>query len=471
MMKRAISMILAAILTAGFTACGTDESPGENASAVSGNSAVDEPASPAETEVQPLTKEDYPDFVMPEATGTLTVYSTEMLSVTLGPALKIFKERYPEVEVTSKVLSDVEYEELIRTEIPAGRGPDLLFSHGDDLPDVYKTMSSGIFTDLNPYFFYDDEFNPDDYFTGIMDSGLYGNKRYYTPVSCWLPLIATSEEILAEEGMDADVFSTLEGIRNACEVYLANHPDRLPLANSGLSAKAVLQTFFEKCGLQFIDYQTNTVVMDYDSMKAIADIAKMYYDAGRTQAGMDLYIETDVGNHECLFNGTIDALNGLFWSGYYYTEELMNENYLLYTYPDTGGGSTAKVVSFAGIPNNSENQLNAWRLMKILLSEEIQCGSNGSLPYLSLGSPVLKNGMRKFIESEIKLIYGSADGVPAEVIDEYLALAESIDRAVLTPPIIKRYYLLEMKYYLTGKRTFDECYENLKNTIELYKDE
>ena len=470
-MKRILSTLL---LTAMLTACGTGtatttlDAVSDDANTADVSVSGDEAADP---EPEVLTKEDYPDFVLPEATDTLTVYSTEMLSVTLNPALNIFKKMYPEVEVTSKILSDVEYEELIRTEIPAGRGPDLLFSHGDDLPDVYKTMSSGIFTDLNPYFFYDDEFNPENYFTGIMDSGLYGNIRYFVPVSCWLPLIATSEEILAEEGIEPDAFSTLEGIQNACEIYHINHPDNLPLADSGLSAEAILRTFFEKCGLQFIDYQTNTVVMDYDAMKIIADIAKMYYDAGRTQPGMDLYIETDVGNHNCLFNGTIQSLNGLFWSGYYYAEELMNQNYLVYTYPDAEGGSTAKVVSFAGIPTNTKNQLNAWRLMKILLSEEIQCGSNGSLPYLSLGSPVLKNGMRTFIENEVNMIYGSPDGVPAEVIDEYISLAENIDRAVLTPPIIQRYYLLEMKPYLTGKRTFDECYENLKNTIELYKDE
>ena len=36
---------------------------------------------------------------------------------------------------------------------------------------------------------------------------------------------------------------------------------------------------------------------------------------------------------------------------------------------------------------------------------------------------------------------------------------------------MRRYLKLELQPYITGKRSFDDCYDNLYTTIELYKDE
>ena len=468
-MKRIVLLFL---LISVLTSCGTGESVPDTVSDTSVSDSIASIASEtsAETEPEPLTKEDYPDFVMPEATDTLTVYATEMLNFTLNPALEIFREMYPDVEVTSTVLSDDEYETMIRTEIPAGRGPDLLFSHGEDLPDVYKTMSSGVFLDLNPYFLYDEEFHPEDYFTGMLDSGLYGNERFLVPISCTLPLLTTSAEILEEEGIAPDSFSTLEGLLAACETYKANHPDRTVFADNGyVIGNNLLKMLYEKCGIQLIDYRNNTVTMDYDSLKAIADIAKLHYTPGE-QNKQGRTTHQDIPKHEALFNGDNTSLGMLFLLEFYNTTN-NGENHLVYTYPDSNGNSTAKIMTFTAIPNNTPNTLNAWRLIKILLSEEVQCGSGATLGNLTIGSPVLKDGFRKYLTMQMeRTFYGSYE-LSEEKIEEFCSLAENIDHAVLAPPILLRYFQVEMMPYVQGNRSFDECYENLKNTVELYKDE
>lgn len=465
-MKRIVLLFL---LISVLTSCGTGESVPDTVSDVSVPDSIASETS-AETEPEPLTKEDYPDFVMPEATDTLTVYTTEMLNFTLNPALEIFRELYPDVEVTSKVLSDDEYEALIRTEIPAGRGPDLLFSHGEDLPDVYKTMSSGVFLDLNPYFLYDEEFHPEDYFTGMLDSGFYGNERFLVPISCTLPLLTTSAEILEEEGIAPDSFSTLGGLLSACEIYKANHPDRTVFADNGyITGNNLLKMLYEKCGIQLIDYRNNTVTMDYDSLKAIADIAKLHYTP-EEQNKLPRTTHQDIPNHEALFNGDNTSTGMTFLMEFYNTSG-NGENHLVYTYPDSNGNSTAKLMTFTAIPNNTPNTLNAWRLIKILLSEEVQCGSGETLGNLTIGSPVLKDGFRKYLAMQMERTFYGAYELPEEKIEEFCSLAEQIDHAVLAPPILQRYFQMEMMPYVQGNRSFDECYENLKNTVELYKDE
>lgn len=465
-MKRIVPLFL---LISVLTSCGTGESVPDTVSDISVSDSIASETS-AETEPEPLTKEDYPDFVIPEATDTLTVYATEMLNFTLNPALEIFQEMYPDVEVTSKVLSDDEYETMIRTEIPAGRGPDLLFSHGDDLPDVYKTMSGGVFLDLNPFFLYDDDFHPEDYFTGMLDSGLYGNERFLVPISCTLPLLTTSAEILEEEGIAPDSFSTLGGLLSACEIYKANHPDHTVFADNGyITGNNLLKILYEKCGIQLIDYRNNTVTMDYDSLKAIADIAKLHYTP-EEQNKLPRTTHQDIPNHETLFNGDNTSTGMTFLMEFYNTSG-NGENHLVYTYPDSNGNSTAKLMTFTAIPNNTPNTLNAWRLIKILLSEEVQCGSGATLGNLTIGSPVLKDGFRKYLVMQMERTFYGTYELPEEKIEEFCSLAEQIDHAVLAPPILVRYFQMEMMPYVQGNRSFDECYENLKNTVELYKDE
>ena len=147
------------------------------------------------------------------------------------------------------------------------------------------------------------------------------------------------------------------------------------------------------------------------------------------------------------------------------------ENHLVYTFPDINGGSTAQIMTFAAVSSNTENTLNAWRLIKILLSEEIQCGTSATLGNLTIASPVLKEGLRKYISMQAEQAFYGTYELSEETMDEFCALAEQIDHAVLAPPILVRYFQMEMMPYVQGDRSFDNCFENLKNTIELYKDE
>ena len=58
---------------------------------------------------------------MPEETGKLVLYAADNgLNTLLSPALEIFRELYPEVEVSYEICDPDEYQARIREEIPAG---------------------------------------------------------------------------------------------------------------------------------------------------------------------------------------------------------------------------------------------------------------------------------------------------------------------------------------------------------------
>ena len=174
MKERAISLFLIlALLLPCLAAC----DGGDTSSASCGTSS-EKPAQTAEGPEASETGPDYSWFEMPEATDTLVLYQGDLLQKDTYPkAIAVFERMYPDVNVVVESYSEDEYDTAIRAEIPAGRGPDLLFAGVSVLPDLCKTMETGLFEDLNPDAQTDPDFSLDDYITGAMDAGVLRRLR------------------------------------------------------------------------------------------------------------------------------------------------------------------------------------------------------------------------------------------------------------------------------------------------------
>ena len=466
-MKRILSVLL---LTAMLTACGTGETTTTTTpDAVSGDTdTVDVPASgdeipEAEAEPEPEPEPDYSNFVFPEETDTLVVYSSGMLNQTLNPAIKIFEEMYPHINVDFRQLSEDEHQTLIQTEIPAGTGPDLVFSYGMDLPDIYKTMATGVFCDLNPYFHNDEEFNFDDYIGGALTGGQMQKKQYIMPIQFTMPIVMTTLGILEENGIAPESLDTYEGFLDAAAIFKQNNPDSGLLSYG--AEEAYLTDLYELCGLNFIDYAANTITMDKDVLGKFADVCKLYYDP---KAADPLSGDTKNSLAERkymfeLFNVT-DSFSQVYKSAM--VSHFLEDPACLTLVPDPYGGSTAYLMTFAAIPNGSQNKLNAYRLLKILLSDEIQYGSKAII-----GMPVRQESFRKNYTASIEDVVSYGFAVSEEDYNPLIEKCFNVTRAFASPSIMRRYLKLELQPYITGKRSFDDCYDNLYTTIELYKDE
>ena len=150
-----------------------------------------------------------------------------------------------------------------------------------------------------------------------------------------------------------------------------------------------------------------------------------------------------------------------------------NETPLIFTMPDCHDGMTARICSLAAVPQGAKNKLNAYRLMKILLSEELQGGENSAgLSNLRIGMPVNKNALRGMVYGTNQM-YPDVDG---EVITEEDAatlfeLLSSPTNTEIIPPTVKRYLQLEISPYIRGEKSWNDCYKRFMNTLELYASE
>ena len=419
-----------------------------------------------ETEA-PYPVPDYSDFVMPEETGELTVYATDMLGRVMSPAIEIFKENYPGITVNYKVLDGDEFTTLVGTEIPAGRGPDLLFCYRYEIPDPFKAMAAGIFTDLNPYFLSDADFTFDDYLREAMDCGVFRGERLFVPVEVELSVIKSSLEALSDAGIDPDSFTSFE---SCCANFLKYHeayPDNALV--SIWRGDDYLSLLLRTSGMKFIDYERGTVCVDEGQLHTLLDVCKAYHTEKGHPVGPD-YIQIG-GLFERMYLGSLGAAPFLLLNDMTVIVRGEGETPFLIPVIDVNGGMTAEIVSYAAIPQGAKNKLNAYRLLRILLSEEIQSGSgrNGQ-EYLYLGMPVRKASVTDHIRLAIDDYYA---GLP-HIEEDGQMLADyslSVTNVSLIPKIIERYLTLEMMPYVRGEKPWDDCYKRFLNTLELYASE
>ena len=472
MKTRMLSLMIALTLFLPcLSACDSGDgtvSSGGTSSGSSGQSS--ENGGPAETEP------DYSWFEMPEETGRLEIYSPgNLYSSLLDPAVEIFKDRYPEIEVSYTIVSDDEFETRIRTEIPAGRGPDLVLMTDLVFPDMYKTMQTDLFEDLNPYFGTDEEIALTDFVKPVMDGGVLNGKRYLAPVNYELPICLTTQAILDEVGMTADDLKTCDGFCEAAARFHEKYPDSTLFFDSGGVNPALsdLKALCMNFGIRFIDCENGTLDIDEDRFRQCADLAKLYYDPDYDTDEMAVwdipYYGAGGGLHLKLFPyDDFNASDYMTYKNSRYFLEADGEEPVLFVPSNQYGGVTAKLGLCTAIPRGAANKASAWKLLKILLSDEIQGGHDEQRwgnSYFWFGEPVRLSSMKA------KMDMGPDMTPDGPEFDRFIELVQSPTEALMFPLIYSKYLKEDIMPYVRGERPWEDCWKSFVNTLELYKDE
>ena len=486
MNKRVLSLMLTLILLlSSFAGCGTESGTSDTGSAerpaqtgsttqtdsnnVSGEPGSENTTSGENHSLYPTS--DYSGFEMPEATERLTVYAYSFISSFLTPAVERFKEEYPGIQVDYQILGDDEYQTRLRAEIPAGKGPDVLI--GDDvlLPDIYKTMSTGILSDLGGFMAKDEEFDSKDYYEGVIKGGRMFGKQFLLPLACNVKCFVTTIELLEKNGLDLNTMSSWEGFYEACQVFHKKNPGSALFAHNA-TQWYYLPTLYTGMGFRMIDYERGEVSFDEEQFRQMVDLCRLYCNPDMPPEFKFGEEYTAVHNGECFFaSGQTKVFNILYAvcdSMRYYYEETP----VIMTIPDGEGGSTAGIEYYGAIPEASNNKLNAWRFLKILLSDELQygerIGDEQFKTYYPTGIPVRKESFRHQLNDIVELYEMSMEDA-----DMLFDVTEHISDAVMLPSVIRGYVSQYMNSYITSKdgSNYDKVFAKLKSTLDLYKDE
>ncbi len=432
---------------------------------------------------KPLPEPDYADFVFPEDTGRLTVYADDQeLGALMDPAVALFRERFPETEVTYKILDADTYKATVREEIGAGGGPDMVLFIGNTFMDIYKSMREGRFEDLNPYFAADGEIDPGDFIGPVMDGGIQNGRRFVVPLSYEMPLLLTTRKLLKDVDMNADEASSCEGFLDAAVRFREAHPQgdlTIDLCGGYPPETTYIRSLYLNLGFRFVDYGTGKVTIDEALFHRCMDVVKLYYDPDydvddRSKEDIDggmYYAGGGLYKKQCLF----DTFGAVSYASYRMATTYLDNKAVgtvLTVQKNQYGGVTAEMGVCAAVPSGSPNKAAAWELLKILLSDEIQGGHDESrydLPYLWSGFPVRRasigsNLARSVVDAEAE----KEEFTPLSLIgrDEYIELVQSPTDAAMVPNTYRRLIDEEIMPYIRGEASWRACYRRFVKKLK-----
>ena len=451
-------MLVLVLLLSAFAGCGgeteTAQEPGTGG----------KPAQNTNGEETAEPEPDYSWFAFPEPTDNLVIYTDPYYDQELKEAAELFREQYPDVSLDYKIFGEDELTAKLRAEIPAGGGPDLVYADLYSFPDIFKTVSTGVFTDLDPYLHADPEFSFADYNTAVLDGGVYEDRRCIVPIEYEIPIVLTTEEVLGAIGSSAEDLGTFDGFLNACESFYQTGGKKIYLFSYGASQK-YQQNLYLYSGLSLIDYERHTVGAHREIYEKILEVSALYGKNPTTELISQPQPHGWLIQQKCLFLNHYPTILLLF--NYYAFLKNNGVSPVLAVLPAYDDGTAAQIKTYAAIPVSSENPLNAYRFLKILLSDDFQCPpSHPDFGPLQLGLPVKNSSMERLLS-----VQRTRYGIGEEITDRILERIGSISHSSSFPPVLYRYYRDEMLPYIQGKKDFDECFDKLMNVLELYIDE
>ena len=168
----------------------------------------------------------------------------------------------------------------IRTEIMAGKGPDLFLmpTYGVPgnllFPDVTQAMYNGIFADLSAYYDADADLGKESLNAVVMDAGVVDGCRYTLPLRYDFPVVYANPEQLEAAGLDAAVFDG--SVTDVLEA-IAELGDQ----DAAASAAFLLEQNVSALMGSYVNYAREEILLDrtafidfWNSYTAVRDVAK-----------------------------------------------------------------------------------------------------------------------------------------------------------------------------------------------------
>jgi multiple sugar transport system substrate-binding protein len=410
-------------------------------------------------------------------TGNLEIWiPPDMREPMLNPAIALYKDMYPNVNViVLRRFSDSlgiitnyhAYTAQLATELMAGKGPDVLFpSHMPPNADLFKMADNGVFYNLNEFVEQDKDFNLDDYIKGVIDGGVYKGKRYAVPVDYMIPGILLSVPIHMDKiGFDRSQMSDVTS-------FMKEIMRTLPEAQKQQAFRVVREyslwwdSLYGASGIQFINYETNTVLPDEEGLLQLLEAYKPYYSLDNKSFQRVTY--------ERMISGEVLFDRADFASQFFGKTSMLKGGvgYQINSLRGVDGKIHAHPTLSTAIRSGSREKQNAWNFIKVLLSPEIQNNWRG-MAFL----PVHKDSLIAMLETGR---FETKSNLTDEEMQEYIDMLMSVDYcnvlsynfALADPSTpLGRFFDEHMIPYFEDKVSYDDAIAGLRNTLRLYLSE
>jgi len=402
---------------------------------------------------------------------SLTVYVVETDAL-YRQAVKGFAEEYTDQNV--EVVSFESYEQMeeqLSAELLSGKGPDvLLFNSRGGGTDPYKLSQSGAVLVLDDFV---SGLSQDGYFTQILDAGKMDEKQYFIPLSWNIMQAYSTKETMENKGYyNEDFYQSLTSEFQELE----DDENHYTASTQFGSSRGLMNYLLEVAGYSVFDQNSGQLVMKKDRVEETAALLKLFYDEAPKRREINVLHKND-------FAGAMQDLT--FFLEYY--PFMHNLRYYQSSFPDTanqemyyipvprrdGSGVNARVIQYGAINANSENKESAWLLLSYILDQvPANMGFNKYETENVYYAPLNKASSQGCIVTlSNSYVIGATKRCAPLNEENALVLQEmpsKVVSAVIPNAAIDVLMQECMNPYLNSEDTFDNCYEELLERLELY---
>lgn len=405
------------------------------------------------------------------AEDSLTLFLGSDQESYYAPGIEEFRQKYPEVELTVEVYSLNELvfsQEKIKTQLMAGEGPDLLLLDSMGTDDVEKLLKSGVFAPLDTFMTEENGWDASQYVMPAIEAGRFDGIQYVMPLNYRMPMFLSSKEALEEIGfsMEAaqDTGSLLQEISS---LYEKEHKDRILLEASGLMP---FPQFLEG---KFLDYEAGTIGLDSQALQNACEAFKnLHLETQETSLGEGGYYGSGVKILER--EGYLTLPTGIDTMLMPASAIAVQETPVLLPLRAGKEGAVAEVAQYAGIRANSENPEAAWKMLEILLGEEMQKAA----AQVSITMPVLISAQEAKKETAVSqtLEDAKAEGVQAvspgeDFLEEYWNILRNPEKVIFANSVCMLEFYSRMLPFYEGQGTYEDCIQDFESYIQIYLSE
>ena len=367
------------------------------------------------------------------------------------------------------------FTERVVNDLAGGSGPDILFLNDLYSLDFTKAALNGNFLDLTDILAEDPEFSKDDYLDGVFEACQVNGRQYAVPVSYTIPLVMSSEEKLEELGFD---WGSIETTADFVEAMGLLTPDitQDPGFSQMLYSKNYFYRLLWTSGISLVDYESGEVLPDETGLREFLEGYKVYFPYDYEE-GVGTWAVTDG-------TGTLASGTCAFWfpdgiGEMTNTIQKMKErscNYEMQSIPSQNGDIVGTIYGQLAISANAKNSLNAYNFIKFMLSEEAQKDQFTRPSYMPVHKEVIRESVYDapllykekgyYFYDDEKLAFSEEE---AEILE---AAVTGVDRFVLrVPQNIENMLFESMLPFFRDEKSYEECFDDLKNKLTLYLSE
>lgn len=401
----------------------------------------------------------------------------------LERAIESFEKKYTNVNVNAVCFDNADE---LKNKMTVSKNDADVYLFSPDYIDLNKMIMTGAFEPLEKYFDSDPDFNENNYYAAVLDSGKYEGERYIAPIGISICNFYITENKILENKINIKDSMSYTEIFNLINVNDYRDEKTLKFNILPISKKPInVDKLLDYSGLELIDLENKTININNEKFKNIVDYGKLIKNnyqrykeiVNKFTDPIDMWKECNFLLTDTLIPFLPTAVDAIYEAAYY-----DKQSFKMFTLPtyDDKNGYCARINLCGCINVDSDEKEYSYELLKIAMNSSGTEADDDSNVKMYAYASVNRNVNEALIAETVKNTYNYTNRGSTKIWFEPLNLDEkkyiegvynNIDKAVIPNVYINKIIEEYAEKYYEGEIDYDTFLNELENKLTIYINE